>query len=217
MQTLPSVSLCPKSTTVDFGTISVFITNLGKYNEGELVGEWLALPTSPEALANCLKHIGIDGVNYEEYFLTDYESIIDGINHFINEYSDLNELNYLASRLSELDDDDKSRYEAIVQLGDYIYSLKDLINLIGNLDCFDYHPDIHNEYDLGYYWIEESGCYDLSNLGHLASYFDYERFGRDIALEQGGSFVDIGYVYRNGEYFSEEYEGNFVPEEYCIL
>ncbi|WP_413788539.1 antirestriction protein ArdA, partial [Providencia stuartii] len=24
--------------------ISVFITNLGKYNEGELVGEWLELP-----------------------------------------------------------------------------------------------------------------------------------------------------------------------------
>lgn len=41
MQTLPHVSTCLEFTVVDLSTISVFITNLGKYNEGELVDEWL--------------------------------------------------------------------------------------------------------------------------------------------------------------------------------
>lgn len=41
MQTLPHVSTCLESTVVDLSTIPVFITNLGKYNEGELVDEWL--------------------------------------------------------------------------------------------------------------------------------------------------------------------------------
>ena len=30
--------------------INIFITNLGKYNEGELIGEWVTLPISEEEL-----------------------------------------------------------------------------------------------------------------------------------------------------------------------
>ena len=35
-----------------------YITNLGKYNEGELVGETLKFPTSPREVQALLKHIG---------------------------------------------------------------------------------------------------------------------------------------------------------------
>lgn len=65
MQTLPNVSSYPESTAVGSGTISVFVTNLGKYNEGELVGEWLALPTTSEQVKQCFERIGIDGINYK--------------------------------------------------------------------------------------------------------------------------------------------------------
>ena len=37
----------------------IFLTNLGKYNEGELVGEWVALPTTKENLSQVMKRIGI--------------------------------------------------------------------------------------------------------------------------------------------------------------
>ncbi len=50
-----------------------YVTNLGKYNEGELVGENLKFPTTPEEVQALLKRIGIDGVQYEEIFITDYE------------------------------------------------------------------------------------------------------------------------------------------------
>ena len=30
---------------------AAFITNLGKYNEGDLVGEWVKFPTTPEAVS----------------------------------------------------------------------------------------------------------------------------------------------------------------------
>ena len=39
-----------------------YVTNLGKYNEGELVGEYLKFPTTPEEVQALLKRIGIDGV-----------------------------------------------------------------------------------------------------------------------------------------------------------
>lgn len=36
-----------------------FITNLGKYNEGELVGEWVKFPTTSEELQKVFERIGI--------------------------------------------------------------------------------------------------------------------------------------------------------------
>lgn len=41
-----------------------YITNLGKYNEGELVGETLKFPTTTEEVQGLLKRIGVDGVRY---------------------------------------------------------------------------------------------------------------------------------------------------------
>ena len=37
-----------------------YITNLGKYNEGELVGETLKFPTTTEEVQALLKRIGVD-------------------------------------------------------------------------------------------------------------------------------------------------------------
>lgn len=192
MQTLREASPCQKS-----GIISVFITNLGKYNEGELVGKWLGLPASKDDIHQDLIDIGIDNINYEEYFLTDYESPINGVTCYINEYSQLNEINELAIALDCLTEDELELYESAIELGDGISTLQDLISLTDKLDEYQRLTDVHNEYDLGYYWLEDSGCYDLSILGNLTSYIDYERFGRDIQLEQSGLFTTNGYIYRN--------------------
>lgn len=56
---------------------AAFITNLGKYNEGELVGEWVKFPTTAEELKKVFNRIGIGqkddfGQPYEEWFITDY-------------------------------------------------------------------------------------------------------------------------------------------------
>lgn len=47
-----------------------FITNLGKYSEGELVGEWIDFPISDEELDEVKARIGLNA-EYEEYFFTD--------------------------------------------------------------------------------------------------------------------------------------------------
>lgn len=51
-----------------------YITNLGKYAEGQLVGETLKFPTTTEEVQSLLKNIGVDGVRYEEFFI----DLIDG-------------------------------------------------------------------------------------------------------------------------------------------
>lgn len=57
-------------------------------------------------------------------------------------------------------------------------------------DCWLY-PDVATDRDLGEYVVEELGV-ELSKET-LQNYFDYEKYGRDVRLSEGGSFVDKGY------------------------
>ena len=57
-------------------------------------------------------------------------------------------------------------------------------------DCWLY-PEVATDRDLGLYIVEDMGV-ELSKET-LQNYFDYEKFGRDVRLEEGGSFVDKGY------------------------
>lgn len=56
-----------------------YITNLGKYAEGQLVGETLKFPTTTEEVQSLLKNIGVDGVRYEEFFITAFDGDVMGL------------------------------------------------------------------------------------------------------------------------------------------
>ena len=45
--------------------IEIFLSNLGKYNEGHLVGKWVNLPVPMEKLEAVFAEIGV-GEQYEE-------------------------------------------------------------------------------------------------------------------------------------------------------
>ena len=57
-------------------------------------------------------------------------------------------------------------------------------------DCSLY-PDVSTDQELGEYLFDEFGL-ELSKET-IQNYFDYEMFGRDVRLEECGSFVDKGY------------------------
>ena len=48
------------------GRIKIFLTNLGRYVEGCLVGEWVKLPVAEDKLEEVLARIGINE-RYEEW------------------------------------------------------------------------------------------------------------------------------------------------------
>jgi len=155
-------------------------------------------------------------VEYEEFFITDYEAEIDGISRRLGEYTGVDEINYLASLLDEMTQDELSAYQAILEAGEYSSNIQNLINLAGNLDSFGYMPSVEDDYDLGYYWLEESGCYDLESMGELGKYIDYERYGSDLSTNEGGTFTSQGYVYAQDS-IHEFYDGMEVPEEYRVF
>ena len=201
---------------------AAFITNLGKYNEGELVGEWVKFPTTAEELKEVFKRIGIGqkddfGQPYEEWFITDYDCYVDGLYSKLGEYENLDELNYLASKLDEMDQSDYAKFQAAMEIGDYTSSLQEIINLTENLDCYEIYPDIHDYDDLGRYYIEELDVMQVPE--HLQNYIDYEAYGRDVALEENGTFTDQGYVRDTGDSFHEYYDGErgSIPDEYRVM
>ena len=201
---------------------AAFITNLGKYNEGALVGEWVKFPTTAEELKKVFERIGIGakddfGQTYEEWFITDYDCYVDGLYDLLGEYANLDELNYLASKLDDMSQDEYERFLAAMEIGDHTGSIQELINLTENLDCYDVYPDIHDHDDLGRYYIEELDAMQVPE--HLRNYIDYEAYGRDIALEESGQFTDLGYVRDTGDSFHEYYDGErgSIPEEYRVM
>ena len=190
-----------------------YITNLGKYNEGELVGETLEFPTSPQEVQTLLKHIGVDGIRYEEFFITSFDGDVLGLYNYLGEYENLDELNHLACLLSELDQGELEKFEAVLHTGAHTSSVADIINLTQNLDCFEFYPDIENEEDLGRYWAE-----DLPIPEELKDYFDYEAYGRDISINEGGHMAPGGYVVQTSGDFREYYHGpQDIPAEHKVF
>ena len=122
------------------GNFEAFVTNLGKYNEGMLVGEWVKLPTTEEEMQKVFERIGIGkqdefGQPYEEWFITDYECPIYGVQKMLGEYENLDKLNYLAALIDELSLSDQEKLAAIMEAGcDEVSDIDDLINLTFNLD-----------------------------------------------------------------------------------
>jgi len=201
---------------------AAFITNLGKYNEGELVGEWVKFPTTAEEMKEVFKRIGIGqrddfGQPYEEWFITDYDCYVDGLYDKLGEYENLDELNYLASKLDEMSDSEYAQFQAGMEMGDHCGSLQEIINLTENLDCYEVYPHIEDYDDLGRYYIDELEVMQVPE--HLQNYIDYEAYGRDVAMDENGSFTDQGYVRDTGDRFCEYYDGErgSIPDEYRVM
>jgi len=164
--------------------INVFITNLGKYNEGYLIGEWIALPIDPEELQEAFKRILINE-EYEEYFITDYETDlpID-----IGEYENVFRLNEMAEELSELTDYELKKYKAILEAG-FWREHKDIID---HLDDYNLSEDITNCTEYAEMLID-----DNPNIPEdIKGYINYEAYGNDMSSCVDGAFTEYGWIER---------------------
>ena len=194
--------------------LSGYLSNLGKYTEGRPAGEWVSFPTTAEHLKEIFDRIGIDGKNYGELHITEYQSSIAGLAGKLTELESLDELNYLGELLKMQFDDDREKFAAAITYGDHTRDLQDIINLAQNLDCYWIYPSVKTEEDYGHYLIEELDELELPE--EAKNYFLYEEYGRDAAINDGGSFTEQGYIYNNRNTFTQWYDGRDVPEEYRV-
>ena len=133
----------------------------------------------------------------------------------LGEYESIDELNHLACLLSELDKEELAVFEAVMDSGEYTGSVKDLINLSQNLDSYSFYSDVHTEEDLGRLYIQDFGTVQVPE--DLIDYIDYEAYGRDARINEGGHFAPGGYV-QGGHSFKEHYHGlEDIPDEHRVF
>ena len=134
------------------------------------------LPISSEEVA---ERFGYEGEEIEVTF-----DSIEGLPDLDCERLNLDLANELAENLEDVDED--------IVLS-FIESDSSDPKALANAefdDCWLY-PDVATDRDLGQYVVEELGV-ELSRE-QLERYLDYEKYGRDVRLSEGGSFVDRGY------------------------
>jgi len=156
--------------------IKIYIANLGKYNEGFLVGDWFTLPITD--WAEVVEKIGLNE-QYEEWAIHDYEAPFE-----ISEYDSIQRLNEIAAALAEINEDEDviralfsrlKRDEALEKLRSGEYRV--------------YH-DCDDMGDVAYQIYEESG--QLAEIEKIisSSYINWDAVGRDMEIE--GTFIYLG-------------------------
>lgn len=201
-------------------TFSILIDSRTRFETGKPGGEWLSMPTTTEQLHAAMRSVGITAENPQDFFINGFSnteqypfdvplSVIQG--------STIDELNYLGKLLEMQSDEDRDKFTAAVMLGEHAGSVKDLINLAQNLDCYWIYPTVRSEADYGYYLIDELDELELPE--EAKKYFKYEEYGRDAVQKDRGQFTDQGYIYNNGNTFSQWYNGrdNDIPKEYKVM
>ena len=182
--------LCHQNASL-YMKLEAFVTNLGKYNEGELVGEWVEFPVSDDEIEDILERIGIDGEEYEEYFITDYEADFHAA-EILGEYVTLETLNEIAEAIENTSDETTTL--AVIE-AEVPRNAQELLDCIESAD--DYYVITYDaaggdkDSDLAWYYIDMDG---IESLGRetLERYFDYESFGRDLSFDF--TRTDYGWV-----------------------
>jgi hypothetical protein len=134
------------------------------------------LPISIEELA---ERFGYEGQEIEVTF-----DSIEGLPDLDCERLNLDLANELAENLEDVDED-------IVLSFIESESSDPKVLAITEFDDCSLYADVSTDRELGEYIVDDMGV-KLSRE-QLERYFDYEKYGRDVRLEEGGSFVDRGY------------------------
>ena len=140
------------------------------------ISRQVLLPISSEELA---ERFGYEGQEIEVTF-----DSIEGLPDLDCERLNLDLANELAENLEDVDED-------IVLSFIESDSSDPKVLAITEFDDCSLYADVSTDRELGEYIVDDMGV-ELSRE-QLERYLDYEKFGRDVRLEEGGSFVDRGY------------------------
>lgn len=161
-------------------TIQVYVSTYAKYNSGNLKGAWVDLETydTEDLFNDHIAELHNDEVD-PEFMIQDFEG-------FPREFYSESGLDSRVFEWLELTDSDRERVAAFLDcFGD---CAGDLFEASENAFVGSYDSDS----DFAYETVES--CYNLEEP--LASYFDYDKFARDLMIDHSSS---------NGFYFSSNW------------
>ena len=182
-------------------------------------GVWLDLPTTTEQVQATLRQIGISSDNPQGLFISGYfaeEEKRFAIPYNMVLASNVDELNFLASRLETLSTGERAELNAALQVPQSeLSSIGRITDFPENVDYYVHLPDVHGPAQLGDYYLNRSGMVDMPE-GWKGG-IDTAQFGRYVAQQEQGVFTEYGYLVKSGDAWQKVHEGQPVPEEYRVL
>lgn len=161
-------------------------------------------PTTAENLRDVFQRLNIRPTGWEIAMANDH---VDCLYALIRGCQNLDELNHLATKLSDMSERDVEHFRAVMELKEHNDSIPELINLCDNLDCYDFYDNIADDGDIGRHWLVYETDLDRRTIRELEDYIDFDAYGKTIRENESGMLVGNCYVISNGTTFHEYYSG----------
>lgn len=179
----------------------------------------LKLPTDRFSIADTLERARVpDGTDYELHSFDDWpEFIKDALE--ADDNKTLEEVNFLAHKVSEMDTDQLHTYEGVLKLCqdsdmDHPMTVKELINAAYNLKCFEFYPGVTDYHELGEICIQNEIMDWIKKLpDEIVEMLDPEKVGASVCRDDQGIFTGEGYVFRSEPDGPEIYDGIHLPDQ----
>ncbi|WP_044496679.1 antirestriction protein ArdA, partial [Clostridioides difficile] len=181
-------------------------------------GYWLDMPATKEQLQTAMQSVGITADNPQDFSIRGYSD--DPEKHIALPYemvcaADVDELNFLAARLEQLDPAEVGKLNAALQQKNGLANIGQVIDFTYNVDFYVHIPEVHTYRDLGDYYLNQSGMVQMPE--EWKGGIDLTTFGRNAAAQEKGAFTEYGYIVESGDEWERQFEGREVPEEYRIM
>lgn len=192
----------------------VTLMRLDLYGAAGYAGAYLYLPASRDEIQDAMDRARIrDGQPYKiaECFNTQGEEL-----SFIPDAPSLTELNFLAWRVSEMNEHDRIAFTGCARMGNGRPSMRELINLTYSMD------DVHvvsakNDRELGKFYVDNDFMDAVNSVPpehqkELLELLDYEKIGRRQRESEGGIYHHGLYVVSGSGSVNPVYDGVHLPE-----
>ena len=197
---------------------SIMIGNRSRFDAGDPGGYWLDMPATKEQLHEAMQSVGITADNPQDFSIRGFSD--DPEKHIALPYemvcaADVDELNFLAARLEQLDPAEVGKLNAALQQKNGLANIGQVIDFTYNVDFYVHIPEVHTYRDLGDYYLYQSGMVQMPE--EWKGGIDLTTFGRNAAAQEKGAFTEYGYIVESGDEWERQFEGREVPEEYRIM
>ena len=121
--------------------------------------------------------------------------------------SNVDELNFLASRLETLSTGERAELNAALQAPQSeLFSIGRITDFPENVDYYVHLPDVRGPAQLGDYYLNRSGMVDMPE--EWKGGIDTAQFGRYVAQQEQGVFTQYGYLVKSGDEWQKVYEAS---------
>ena len=197
---------------------SIMIGNRSRFEAGDPGGYWLDMPATKEQLHKAMQSVGITADNPQDFTIRGFSD--DPEKHIALPYdmvcaADVDELNFLAARIEQLDPAEIGKLNAALQQKNGLANIGQVIDFTYNVDFYVHIPEVHTYRDLGDYYLNQSGMVQMPE--EWKSGIDLAAFGKNAAGQEKGAFTEYGYIVESGDEWEQQFEGREVPEEYRIM